>query len=962
LFLVLFLTLALTGCGGGDEAEVVVTDTGATSTGTDDDTGSQDTGSQDTGESTDDDTGTSTDTTGTDDTTSTPGTDDTTDTPDTGDTTDTGDTSDDVGETGTGDDTGDDTDTTGDDAAEPPDCEEDADCKDDSDVGWCATTQNGSKCTVPCDEGQQCPDDWVCGLVAGAFQCVPLHPTLCNPCTDKSQCAGFIGGADCVSMGDAGNFCASGCDSGCPDGYVCENKPHLDGTSGDHCVPADSGACTCSPDAIQKGLSTACANTNDSGACKGTRYCAGDGLTECTAAVAAPEICGGGDENCDGVTDEAGAAGCKTYYVDADADDSGKPGSGACLCSPTGDATALSSGDCDDDNAAVNPAEAEKCNGFDDNCDDIVDPVDTFGCTVYYKDLDEDGFGALGDGMCLCESTALYSTAKPGDCDDLDKTVFPEAPCGVPACNIFMLSGLCDPDNCGAVLPEGPCPNGLTCLNGSECRTECSDSAHCQPGLVCVGGACVAGKADGEACDADAACVSGHCANGFCCKGFGGCCSGPDADCNDGNPCTADTCGVSFQCLFSNLEGECAAAKCTDAASWAPASQCEDGVCVAGASQSCAGDDPCTVYSCAAATGCGSAPAAQGTPCGADACIGWELVPPKVCSATSECQPTSDTVVCPNSFACDAAGVACLTSCTEHSDCQPDSYCNGGTCDEKLEAPSQCSEHEMCAGGKCLEGFCCDGCCDYGTLSSNEYARAMEICEPQEYEFQGKNSCARVIADFGNFSHADKAPELGDTAMLQLSTGVASKTSNQQSGENQQTSGPDPDGTVSKANDLCGITMTLKAPPGAKGFAFDFIFFSAEYPEWVGTQFNDTFNAMMDSEVFDNENIAFDKNGKPISINVAFFTICNGQGCTEPGSKLEGTGYGKFVKKQGGIDVLVGGATGWLTTTVPVVPNETFTLRLVIYDEGDHIYDSDVLLNNFRWVEFVSGTGPVTEK
>jgi len=44
------------------------------------------------------------------------------------------------------------------------------------------------------------------------------------------------------------------------------------------------------------------------------------------------------------------------------------------------------------------------------------------------------------------------------------------------------------------------------------------------------------------------------------------------------------------------------------------------------------------------------------------------------------------------------------------------------------------------------------------------------------------------------------------------------------------------------------------------------------------------------------------------------------------------------------------------------VPNETFTLRLVIYDEGDHIYDSDVLLNNFRWVEFVSGTGPVTEK
>ena len=208
-----------------------------------------------------------------------------------------------------------------------------------------------------------------------------------------------------------------------------------------------------------------------------------------------------------------------------------------------------------------------------------------------------------------------------------------------------------------------------------------------------------------------------------------------------------------------------------------------------------------------------------------------------------------------------------------------------------------------------------------------------------------------MISGFGNFAPGDIAPLLNDSAFLQLSTGVASQVNKQQPGENQNTDGPDPDGTVNIANDLCGITVDFVAPPNVQGFAFDFIFFSSEYPEWVGTQYNDTFNVMMTSTLYDNENIAFDNTGAPISINVAFFDICNGAGCTTPASTLAGTGY------NGG----VGGSTGWLTTTVPISGGEAFTLRFVIYDEGDHIYDSDVMINNFRWLNFVSGTGPVTE-
>jgi hypothetical protein len=46
----------------------------------------------------------------------------------------------------------------------------------------------------------------------------------------------------------------------------------------------------------------------------------------------------------------------------------------------------------------------------------------------------------------------------------------------------------------------------------------------------------------------------------------------------------------------------------------------------------------------------------------------------------------------------------------------------------------------------------------------------------------------------------------------------------------------------------------------------------------------------------------------------------------------------------------VGGSTGWLTTTAPVTPGDTLKLRFAIFDEGDGIYDSSVLIDNFQWL------------
>ena len=43
-------------------------------------------------------------------------------------------------------------------------------------------------------------------------------------------------------------------------------------------------------------------------------------------------------------------------------------------------------------------------------------------------------------------------------------------------------------------------------------------------------------------------------------------------------------------------------------------------------------------------------------------------------------------------------------------------------------------------------------------------------------------------------------------------------------------------------------------------------------------------------------------------------------------------------------------ATGWLVTKAPVSPGEAVKLRWAIYDSGDGVLDSTVLIDNFRWL------------
>jgi hypothetical protein len=145
-------------------------------------------------------------------------------------------------------------------------------------------------------------------------------------------------------------------------------------------------------------------------------------------------------------------------------------------------------------------------------------------------------------------------------------------------------------------------------------------------------------------------------------------------------------------------------------------------------------------------------------------------------------------------------------------------------------------------------------------------------------------------------------------------------------------------GSYGEVGDTTTLTLTLAVPTWSQSFSFEFNFMSAEYPEWVGSPYNDFFEANLSSGAY-NGNVSFDSMGNPISINNAFFTVTSS-------SALAGTGF----------DNGVGGGTGWLTTTAPCVPGETLTLEFSIGDVSDGIYDSTVLIDNFVW-----GVDAVTE-
>ncbi|MEO6772804.1 MAG: MopE-related protein [Kofleriaceae bacterium] len=199
-----------------------------------------------------------------------------------------------------------------------------------------------------------------------------------------------------------------------------------------------------------------------------------------------------------------------------------------------------------------------------------------------------------------------------------------------------------------------------------------------------------------------------------------------------------------------------------------------------------------------------------------------------------------------------------------------------------------------------------------------------------------------------------------------------------------------PKASGTKANDPVMLTVKVRVPTNAHSFSIKSNFFSSEFPEWTCSKFNDFFVILLDSTYNGNPANPADKNlafytppnstmNYPVGVNLAhgdtgLFTECKngGTGCALGATvgtistcvntiDLAGTG---FDLAGNGCDTsnLVGGATGWLTTTGNVVPGEIMTLRIAIWDTSDEDLDSLALIDAFTWSAVGSDPGTVIER
>ena len=114
----------------------------------------------------------------------------------------------------------------------------------------------------------------------------------------------------------------------------------------------------------------------------------------------------------------------RSWYLDEDGDGYGA-GSAVDQCSAPGERYVEIDGDCDDGSADAYPGAVEICNQSDDDCDGVVDndpePL------PWYPDGDSDGFGAEEPVVWSCPDVVGH-TLVPGDCDDTNQDVNPQAP------------------------------------------------------------------------------------------------------------------------------------------------------------------------------------------------------------------------------------------------------------------------------------------------------------------------------------------------------------------------------------------------------------------------------------------------------------------------------------------------------------------------------------------------------
>jgi hypothetical protein len=178
-------------------------------------------------------------------------------------------------------------------------------------------------------------------------------------------------------------------------------------------------------------------------------------------------------------------------------------------------------------------------------------------------------------------------------------------PCTADGCDVA--TGVCAHEPLG----DGTaCGGGAICCSGACGKPACGAALACDDGNECTADVCLDQDTCAAACSFTAAADGTECSGGLCCLGS---CSvpacGADADCDDGNSCTADTCASADTCGAScssawracGIADGCCGPGCDGASDPdCPLSACGDGVCEGNGEDcfGCPADCRCTGKGC----------------------------------------------------------------------------------------------------------------------------------------------------------------------------------------------------------------------------------------------------------------------------------------------------------------------------------------------------------------------------
>lgn len=396
----------------------------------------------------------------------------------------------------------------------------------------------------------------------------------------------------------------------------------------------------------------------------------------------------------------------------------------------------------------------------------------------------DDGFSAQG---LTCVAINLKSCEDAGDCNDQND-------CTEDSCN-----------NDGYCI-HTPIADGTSCEDGSACSS--SDS--------CLAGMCIAGTTDkdsdgdgyydaecsgGDDCDDSNKEINPNAAEGplggpTCTDQKDNDCDGAvddfdtgciscktDANCDDKNPCTNDSCLPSGNCEnLAVANGQ----DCDDNDACTQSDSCQAGKCVGSDPITCTALDDChTIGICDAKTGnCSNPPKTDGISCDdANACTQSDSCQagvctganPVICTALDSCHAIGvcdkQTGICSNPAAADGTSCDDGNACTQTDSCQT-GVCSGsnpvvctaldqchrvgicdtntGVCDNPLKADgSGCEDGNFCTlTDTCQAGVCVGGSAKVCTSTNS--CQNGGTCEPSTGLCSGTNKPNGTSCDDGD--------------------------------------------------------------------------------------------------------------------------------------------------------------------------------------------------------------------